>query len=382
MRISKRSMGIVWCCVSLLVLGSLYTVEAQETAWTKITPGPTSFMGRQLNPTCSGFPGTDPTFSFYVRQGSSRNLVIYFQGGGCCWNSQTCVTSPTYDPYISEADNPANFPLGIGDFDNPENPFADWSFVFIPYCTGDLHWGSGEWTYKYATGQSWTIHHRGLDNFLTALKWTKLNLPRPKKILVTGSSAGAYGAIGNFPWVRKAFPASKIYVLGDAGIEVGPREFDAQAQLLWNIDRPPWASGMTEPMYLPEFLLTQARRHPRVRFGEYGNAWDSVLTWFRSAILQSFWVATEEENVCEDYNSNVLQTLEYKQQAENYRSYLASGISHTILISPRFYTEDSAGGVSFLSWVRAMIEGGEEWQNVACSGDCDKPDPCPLSTDD
>ncbi len=374
--VSLMNLGL---CLLLLASMNPQPAAAQDggAGWSKITPGPTSFMGRELKPSCSGYPGTDPTFSFYAREGSERNLVIYFQGGGCCWNSITCVTDPTYDPYIGAEDDPANFPIGIGDFTNPQNPFANWSFLFIPYCTGDLHWGSGEWTYKYAAGQSWTIHHRGLDNFLAALKWAMANFPYPRKILVTGSSAGAYGAIGNFPWVRRVFPASRIYVLGDAGTEVGPREFDAQAQLLWNIHRPYWASGSIEPMYLPDFWVTQARRHPGVRFAEFTTAWDSVLTWFRWAILQSFFVATEEPDVCQDFHTNLLRTLQYKQEARNYRSYLASGTDHTILISPRFYTENSAG-VSFLSWLRAMIEGTEGWENVQCSDDCGEPPVCFL----
>ena len=39
---------------------------------------------------CSGFPGTNPRFSFWVRKGSSRNTAVYFEGGGACWDNTTC----------------------------------------------------------------------------------------------------------------------------------------------------------------------------------------------------------------------------------------------------------------------------------------------------
>ena len=57
-------------------------LAAIPNEWTKITPGPTNYMGRDLTPICSGFPGTDPTFSFFVKGGYVNNLVVYFQGGG------------------------------------------------------------------------------------------------------------------------------------------------------------------------------------------------------------------------------------------------------------------------------------------------------------
>ena len=36
---------------------------------------------------------------------------------------------------------------GIYDDTDPRNPFGDWYHVFIPYCTGDLHWGDAVATY-------------------------------------------------------------------------------------------------------------------------------------------------------------------------------------------------------------------------------------------
>ena len=37
--------------------------------------------GRQHQASCSGFPGTDPRFSFWAKRGSVNNLVVFFDGG-------------------------------------------------------------------------------------------------------------------------------------------------------------------------------------------------------------------------------------------------------------------------------------------------------------
>jgi hypothetical protein len=71
-------------------------------------------------------------------------------------------------------------------------------------------------------------------------------------------------------------------------------------------------------------------------------------------------------------------------KATNYRYYIAAGQYHTIMMSPEFYTEDSAG-VPFTKWVRAMVHkplgkfGGSMqgcWKNMECE-DCEDPMPCP-----
>jgi len=53
-------------------------------AWVEITPQPMRIGGRMFDPTCSHAPGADPAYSFWARQGTSDNLIIFFDGGGAC----------------------------------------------------------------------------------------------------------------------------------------------------------------------------------------------------------------------------------------------------------------------------------------------------------
>jgi hypothetical protein len=176
--------------------------------------------GKPHRATCSGFPGTDPRFSFWSRRGTSKNLVVYFEGGGACWDSLTC-TFPIADvppqvpqffyPALGPEVNPATYD-GIFRFDNAANPVKDWDFVYIPYCTADVHTGSVTRLYHNVGNPAiplppvFTIKHRGFDNFMVVLDWIKAHVDSPQRVLVAGSSAGGYGASANFPWLASTYP--------------------------------------------------------------------------------------------------------------------------------------------------------------------------------
>ena len=83
-------------------------------------------------------------YSFFYREGSDADrLLIYFQGGGACWEWVSC--SGTFDPSV-EADEPNAF-RGIFNRDEPRNPMRAFATVFVPYCTGDVHVGDASVRY-------------------------------------------------------------------------------------------------------------------------------------------------------------------------------------------------------------------------------------------
>ena len=67
---------------------------------------------------------------------SSKRVMIYLEGGGACFDSQTCGANP--DSVGSQ--NPGA--SGVFDRTRSENPVADWNYVYVPYCTGDVHMGA------------------------------------------------------------------------------------------------------------------------------------------------------------------------------------------------------------------------------------------------
>jgi hypothetical protein len=352
--------------------------------WTKIVSGPTHYMGRDLTPTCSGFPGTNPAFSFFVKGGNVNNLVVYFEGGGGCWSALTCLSRhKIYKTEITDTDDPVHL-KGMFDLGNPKNPFKEWNFVFIPYCTGDGHRGSNDSVYEYEPGKTRTIHHRGHDNFLVVLKWITEKFEQPRKIFVTGSSAGSLGATGNFPWIKEAYPKSKVYVLGDAGMEITPMEYHGYKRKAWNSQLPKWIFGENPPfnMSTPEFWKALAEYYPHSKLAEFTCAWDIVQIYFYYVFLQTVRMPLSGKNVCIDWNAKMLAAVRDKEELPNYRSYIAAGTRHTIMATPEFYTESSAG-VPFLDWLNMLMDDEEgthgdgpgPWKNVKCI-DCDAPAVC------
>jgi hypothetical protein len=362
--------------------------------WTQIIPEPTEYMGRSLTPTCIGLPGTNSEFSFFVKGGTDNNLVVFFDGGGACWESMNTIYNPTCSLEVDETVEDLASAGGIFDTNNPANPFKKWSFVAIPYCTGDVHWGSNDhdypdYLYQYG-GDPVPAHHRGFDNFLVVLKWITENFKRPQKIFVTGSSAGSYGAILGFPYIQKTYPKSKVSILGDAGNGVVSEEFQISSIINWGIqdNLPAWIPGFDRPFSeydIDEMYLMIADYYPSRKIAQYTTAWDWNQTFFYSVMLNiknpAAWNYWHTERCT--WHDQMNEYVDSAADAPNYRYYIGAGSDHTVMGYDKFYEEDSAG-VPFVDWVDAMVQkkrgthghGRMPWVNAECD-ECYAPFPCP-----
>lgn len=364
--------------------------------------------GKQHAPTCSGYPGTNSKFSFWTKKGSSKNVAVYFEGGGACWNDATCsfpfdnrlpADSPIpqfFVPAIEPGSTPPGY-SGIFDAKNPANPVRDWSIVYIPYCTGDLHAGSTTQTYYNANPYnpslppSFKIEHRGFDNFMVVLDWMTKNIEKPKKVLVTGSSAGGYGATANFPWIENSFRNAHTYVIADASQGVTVPTFDTVGRTSWNLQLAPWVFGNNPSSIAgPDLLRVAAKALPRVKTAQFTTAYDGTQIGFYAAMTYFYGergvcaaASADPSSVVVDWHNKMVTTLQsYAADVGNYRYYLADGSYHTLLRSPTFFTESSAG-VNFSEWVEDMLSNrggtngkGGDWENVACETCLFQP-PCP-----
>ncbi len=365
--------------------------------------------GKEHAATCSAYPGTNSKFSFWTKKGSSKNLAVYFEGGGACWNNETCSfpignnlpagTPQFFVPAIDPGSTPAGY-SGIFDANNPANPVRDWSMVYIPYCTGDLHTGSTTKSYYSANPYNpylpplpltFNIEHRGFDNFMVVLDWMKKNVEKPKNVLVTGSSAGGYGATANFPWIERSFRKAHTYVIADASQGVTVPLFDSVGRTSWNIQLAPWAFGNNPSSIAgPDLLRVAAEALPHVKTAQFTTAYDEVQVGFYAAMTYFYQDpgtcaarAPSALSVAYDWHNKMVTTLQsYAADVKNYRYYLASGSYHTLLRSPTFFTENSAG-TNFSEWVEDMLSNrggtggrGGDWDNVACETCLFQP-PCP-----
>lgn len=322
-----------------------------EETWTAIEPGGETTCAR----------GDD--FRFFVRGGTVNKLAIVFDGGGACWDATTCgladaIFSPTADEELPEPGD------GIGDKTNPENPFKDWYHVFIPYCTGDIHWGDSVMTYQpEGDGDPITIQHKGRVNTQAVLDWVYERFEQPETIFVTGVSAGAYGSIGWAPHIIQHYPNSYVVQLGDSGAGVITDTFFEDSFPSWNADAliPDWIEGLDVPLTelkLENLYIELANHYPNSFFSQFNTDNDENQRFYYTAM----------GGLDEDWSPKMHEKIDaIIEGAPTFRSYIAGGIQHVVLPYPEFYTY-TVGETRLRDWV-ADIANGEPVENVQCT-DC------------
>ncbi len=355
---------------------SLPTVFTQEIPDVSV-----SYKGKTLSPRCS----RDTPYSFFYKRGTVNNLLVYYQGGGACWDLATCWALPVYKIDAGAGDNPDLIGTGFADPNNPLNIFKDWNVVFVSYCTGDVHWGENDKMYSGAPQQTL---HRGRVNAAVAEKFAREHFPSPDKVFVTGSSAGAYGAVLNSAFLMdEVYPASEFGVLGDAGAGVITQQWLENKIQSWNIEKnlPTFIPGIELP--LSKFSIVQvyealANAFPQNRFAQYQTNYDggnggqtSFFHIMRVGVDTSWWEHQCEWTACMRQFLGDLHT----RVPSNFRSYTGAGSRHTVYGADKAYT-DLTGPVPITvrDWVQAMINDDVGWVDVDCldGGDCDLLDTC------
>jgi hypothetical protein len=151
-------------------------------------------------------------FSVFTRKGNPSRLLIFEQGGGACWQDfYQCNI-------LAESQEPPAPREGIWDFDSKDNPFADYSIVYMPYCDGSTFAGDNDvFDPSFPFGP--VRFHRGLRNQSAGMDLAKATFPHASRITVAGSSAGGVGAAGFAPFLARFLFGNtvKLTVFNDAG---------------------------------------------------------------------------------------------------------------------------------------------------------------------
>lgn len=127
-------------------------------------------------------------YAFQVVPGDSDKLLIYFAGGGACWDLLTYWTTLacTRKPYPNKGE-------GIFDRHNYANPFQRYTIVHILYCSGDVHIGDA--SHIYWLDVNWRhAEQRGYSNSKAVLDWADENFGSLSSLVIGGQSAGSVGA--------------------------------------------------------------------------------------------------------------------------------------------------------------------------------------------
>ncbi|HRJ01731.1 MAG TPA: pectin acetylesterase-family hydrolase [Hyphomonas sp.] len=332
------------------------TVLPPPPVWQTIEPG-----GETL--CANGTP-----YRFHVREGDADKVMIFLNGGGACWTGDHCSLDTEPTPYTPFAEMDANNPAlmgGVFNSSNPANPFAGWTQVFVPYCTGDVHLGTKDVTYTTSAGGEITIHHRGKANVQSALDWVYANREAPSSIFVGGGSAGAIASAYYAGVVADHYPQADIVQHGDGA---GGYRAAAISGILgtWGAfdnlpDWPGFASLDPATGTAEDFYRQTAAQHPRVQMSQFNNVDDEVQQMFLALMGVTDPVRGLMRANMEDLTAEI----------PGFRYFSAKGTDHTMLRFDRFY-ETEAEGASAPDWLRALA-GGIEVASVTCEDEaaCD-----------
>ncbi|MCA9505058.1 MAG: hypothetical protein KC616_18350 [Myxococcales bacterium] len=175
-------------------------------------------------------------YKFFVYDNpASDDLVLYFEGGGACWDYPSCsgqqgilgAANPNgiSDDYITGF--AARYVSPIVNGADPGLPLRSkdiiatngWDVVFMPYCTGDVHVGNNVQTYTDPTGQNppITFRHAGFVNTQAALAYLAGRFPDIDRLLVSGFSAGGVATAAGYYEARTTLDPAQGFMLNDSG---------------------------------------------------------------------------------------------------------------------------------------------------------------------
>jgi len=325
-----------------------------------------------LFPTCSRLT----PYRYYAKRGTTNNLLVYYFGGGACWDNLSCNVAQTFAQAINESYDPATGDSGFTDFSDPSNPFADWNVVLIPYCTGDIHWGDAFGGYGGGGG----VYHHGRHNASLVEKYAREHFVNPDRVFVTGSSAGAYGALLNsVPLMEFVYPASRFDVLADAGVGVADLTWQATYFPNWGVaktvpDYVPGLDGSVESLLMSDIWASIANHYPDNRFGQYSTAYDYIQAQFFRAMGNPgnplTWTAWWD-TAC-DWNAEAMTVLgdtEVAVTGDNFRYYVGAGTQHTIWFFDKIFHDTHGGVPTLATWIGDMLDDDPAWANETCT-DC------------
>lgn len=174
--------------------------------------------------------GDGSDYAFWMRLapvgGKLDHVAVDLQGGGVCVFEADCAGVPAS---LFTAQDDGIQTTGYLSTDPDLNPFHDWTMIFLPYCTQDVHFGNG----TTSNFPSITVHRFGGRNVRTSLThlrdvlWAVLDDSTPQgfrpedlTVMFAGESAGGFGVNYNYQWVLDDLGWTNTTAVPDSGLSL------------------------------------------------------------------------------------------------------------------------------------------------------------------
>lgn len=303
-------------------------VRAPADQWTWVdVPGSACANGRP-----TGF-GVNP-------HAGSRDVLVFLQGGGACWDGITCWGPVSSSFYVATGYGRLEFVTDAARvamlFMRREaaNPFRDFNMVYVPYCTGDVHVGNRVSTYDFFGAHE--THHMGARNLGLFLPRIAATFPDARRVYLAGDSAGGFGSAFNLPRVQQAFPRVRVDVVDDSGPPIQPSaDRWATWSHNWGVEIPadcPACAGTIDA-----FVDYYRTRYSANRF--------AVLSFQNDAIISTFMNLSPT-----DFSARLVSLADRADRTwPGARYFIAPGIVHVVQLQP-------IRPQGFDAWIRRFVD--------------------------
>ncbi len=293
--------------------------------------------------------GSPTGFGIRPQTGSDK-LVIYLEGGGACFNGTTCGISPTiFGSVAFGAWENTSGAAGIFDANNTENPVKDWNMVYVPYCSGDIHAGNASKVDVPGGVSPKDQEFVGYNNIYLDLKRIIPTFPGLSKVLLTGISAGGFGAAYNYERVAQAFCPTPVVLVDDSGPPMSDAYIAPCLQSRW---RTLWGLKGTLPADCPEcsgsdgggivnYVDYIGNKYPNARLGLISSTRDAVISLFFGYGKND---CQNIDGIASSVDGNVyaagLEDLRtnHMNHPGQWGTYFVDSTTHTYLLGPGFYS--------------------------------------------
>ncbi len=289
--------------------------------------------------------------------GKSNDLLVLFSGAGACWDKATCYTlhtAPFVDGPYADSDFSVDTAIvdssGILSRTDAQNPFKNANYIFVPYCTGDLFFGTHVATYDSANPTLKT-HHVGATNTGVFLEHLKATFSNPQKVWVAGYSSGGFGATLNFPAFRAAFPSSDVALLADSAPMV------PAAAPVWSGVTGSWAMPFPSACAdcaqgFDRYIAYLVSAYPSSRLALAAYDQDKQIRNFFGLLTSAAMLAA----------TNTLLSTSYLPGTKA-QYFVLKGESHMMLPGYSSLAQPD-GGITLKAWVSDWATGASTWKSV------------------
>jgi len=324
---------------------------------------------------------TSTPFAFQVIPGSSDKVLLYFQGGGACWDEAS-----TKGGFCTSDSSPQSL-VGIFDRTDAKNAYKDYTIVHVLYCSGDLF--GGDVVRPYTDSAGVPVAQKGYDNALSAVNWIQQQQASGglasslSDLVIMGCSAGSLGAQ---IWSDNALDMikhTKAAVIPDSYAGVFPD--GSEGPLIYEfgmcnvgkdfLSPENYQKCIDQTLTLEDINGQFIPANPTVPFAFIQSKTDIVQQSFYAAVALSMGLPAAQTPA--EFYDSVNDIFEGYNVHPNFLTYLVSGDQHCFTPMSLYYTADAVSNKDngantnqqmMYAWANTFPLSSSQSQVTVCEG--------------